>query len=76
VPALAPDVQQAMAAYQDAVTTYEALGQTDWRRSAYSPGALLNPAWRKVQAAQRRLEALGLSPDDVSTDGVLTSRTG
>ena len=58
--ALAPDVQQAIAAYQEAMTAYEALQQTDWRRSAYSPGALLSPAWRKVQAHAQRLRELGV----------------
>lgn len=61
-PALAPDVQHAIAAYQEAMTAYKALQQTDWLRSAYSPGALLSPAWRKVQALAQRLRELGVDP--------------
>ena len=59
-PVLAPDVQQAIAAYQEAMTAYEVLQQTDWLRSSYSPGALLSPAWRKVQARAQRLRELGV----------------
>jgi hypothetical protein len=65
VPALSPDVQQAIAAYQEAMASYEAMRQTDWRRSAYSPGALLSPAWREVQVAAQQLRALGVDPDSL-----------
>ena len=61
-PVLSPEMQQALEAYQDAHRAYETICQTDWRRSLYSPGALLSPAWRKVQAAAQRLRGLGVDP--------------
>jgi hypothetical protein len=64
--ALSLDVQQALDAYHEAVRAYEALRQTDWRRSAYSPGALMSPAWRKVQACAQRLRTLGVDPGSLT----------
>lgn len=61
-PVLSPEVQLALEAYQEAVVSYEIIRQTDWRRSLYSPGALLSPAWRKVQAHAQRLRQLGFDP--------------
>jgi hypothetical protein len=68
-PALSPEAQQALTVYRTAHAAYEQMRTQDWRRSPAAPDVLLTPLWLRVEAAQRRLQALGLDPDDVSADG-------
>jgi len=65
-PALAPDVAQALQAYQAAVDAYEATRRQDWRRAPAAPEVLLYPLWRKVEAARQRLAGLGINPDTLT----------